>query len=143
MNITDQVFEPFNTFCMQTAHLSPKQKLNNELDKTMFLTEALIEVLNNQWKVDALESSRSVYTQLEIEVGRKYIKVWSYLVSECFALKERVNGRSCFMFVDKNTGAVYKPASYKAPAKHIRFMINQLADNPEIVDPYGSFLYIS
>ena len=90
-----------------------------------------------------LESSRSVYTQLEIEVGRKYIKVWSYLVSECFALKERVNGRSCFMFVDKNTGAVYKPASYKAPAKHIRFMINQLADNPEIVDPYGSFLYIS
>ena len=143
MNITDQIFEPFNTFCMQTAHLSPKQKLNNEFDKTMFLTEALIEVLNNQWKVDALESSRSVYTQLEIEVGRKYIKVWSYLVNECFALNERVNGRSCFMFVDKYSGAVYKPASYKAPAKHIRFWINQLADNPDIVDPYGSFLYIS
>ena len=53
MNITDQIFQPFNTFCMQTAHLSPKQKLNNDLDKTMFLTEALIEVLNNQWKVDA------------------------------------------------------------------------------------------
>ena len=103
----------------------------------------MIEVLNNQWKVDALESSRSVYTQLEIEVGRKYIKVWSYLVSECFALKERVNGRSCFMFVDKYSGAVYKPASYKAPAKGIRFWINQLADNPEICDPYGSFLYIS
>ena len=140
MNIIDQTIQPFNTFCMQTAHLSPTKM---GFDKTMFLTEALIEVLNNQWKVDALESSRSVYTQLEIEVGRKYIKVWSYLVSECFALKERVNGRSCFMFVDKNTGAVYKPASYKAPAKHIRFWINQLADNPDIVDPYGSFLYIS
>ena len=47
--------------------------------KPQFLTEALVEVLNNQWKVDALESSRSVYTQLEIEEGRKYIKVWSYL----------------------------------------------------------------
>jgi len=140
MNITDQIFQPFNTFCMQTAHLSPTKM---GFDKTMFLTEALIEVLNNQWKVDAIESSRSVYTQLEIEVGRKYIKVWSYLISECFALNERVNGRSCFMFVDKNTGAVYKPASYKAPAKHIRYWINQLADNPEIVDPYGSFLYIS
>ena len=60
MNITDQTFQPFNTFCMQTAHLSPKQKW--EFDKTMFLTEALIEVLNNQWKVDALENNRSLYT---------------------------------------------------------------------------------
>ena len=50
--------------------------------KPQFLTEALVEVLNNQWKVDAIESSRSVYTQLEIEQGRKYIKVWSYLVND-------------------------------------------------------------
>ena len=110
--------------------------------KPQFLTEALIEVLNNEWKVDAIESSRSVYTQLEIEVGRKYIKVWSYLVNECFALNERVNGRSCWMFVDKNSGECYKPASYKAPAKGVRYLITQLADNPHICDPYGSFLYL-
>jgi len=110
--------------------------------KPQFLTEALIEVLNNGWKVDALESSRSVYTQLEIEVGRKYIKVWSYLVSEGFALNERVRGRSCWMFVDKNSGECYKPASYKAPAKGVRYLITQLADNPHICDAYGSFLYL-
>ena len=145
MNITDQIFQPFNTFCMQTAHLSPKQKLNNDFDKTMFLTEALIEQCNNNWKVNSLENNRSVYTQLEIEVGRKYIKVWSYLknTDSVMQVDERLNGRSCFMFVDKYSGAVYKPASYKAPAKGIRFWINQLADNPEICDPYGSFLYIS
>ena len=142
MNITDQIFEPFNTFCMQTAHLSPKQKLNNELDKTIFLTEALIEQCNDMWKVNSLENNRSVYTQLEYEVGRTYIKVWSYLKDSNFG-DSRMNGRSCFMFVDKYSGAVYKPASYKAPAKGIRFWINQLADNPDIVDPYGSFLYIS
>jgi hypothetical protein len=142
MNITDQIFEPFNTFCMQTAHLSPKQKLNNELDKTIFLTEALIEQCNDMWKVNSLENNRSVYTQLEYEVGRKYIKVWSYLMDSNFG-DSRMRGRSCFMFVDKYSGAVYKPASYKAPAKHIRFWISQLAEYPEIVDPYGSFLYIS
>ena len=76
MNIIDQTIQPFNTFCMQTAHLSPKQKLNNELDKTIFLTEALIEQCNNMWKVNALESNRSLYHQLEMEIGRKYIKVW-------------------------------------------------------------------
>ena len=106
--------------------------------KPEFLTEALIEVLNNEWKVNALESGHSVYTQLEYEVGRKYIKVWSYLSNS----GERLYGRSCFMFVDKKTGECYKPASYKAPAKGVRYLITQLADNPHICDPYGSFLYL-
>ena len=106
--------------------------------KPEFLTEALIEVLNNQWKVDAIESSSSVYTQLEYEVGRKYIKVWSYLVGS----EGRLSGRSCWMFVDKNSGECYKPASYKAPAKGVRYLITQLADNPHICDAYGSFLYL-
>ena len=109
--------------------------------RPQFLTEALIEVLNNQWKVDAIESGRSVYTQLEYEVGRKYIKVWSYLNDGNFG-DARIKGRSCWMFVDKNTGECYKPASYKAPAKHVRYLITQLADNPHICDPYGSFLYL-
>ena len=106
--------------------------------KPQFLTEALIEVLNNEWKVNGIESGRSVYTQLEIEEGRKYIKVWSYLVVG----DERKSGRSCWMFVDKNSGECYKPASYKAPAKGVRYLITQLADNPHICDPYGSFLYL-
>ena len=110
--------------------------------RPQFLTEALIEVLNNQWKVDAIESGRSVYTQLEYEVGRKYIKVWSYLVDDCETFSERMRGNSCWMFVDKNTGECYKPASYKAPAKYVRYLITQLADNPDICDAYGSFLYL-
>ena len=110
--------------------------------KVEYQVEQLIEMLNNDWKVNSLENNRSVYTQLEYEVGRKYIKVWSYLVSECFALNERVNGRSCWMFVDKKTGECYKPASYKAPAKHVRYLITQLVNNPSACDPYGSFLYL-
>ena len=106
--------------------------------KAEYLTECLIEVLNNQWKVDSIESGRSVFTQLEYEVGRKYIKVWSYLSDA----GDKIRGRSCWMFVDKNTGECYKPASYKAPAKYVRYLITQLADNPHICDPYGSFLYL-
>lgn len=108
--------------------------------KSEFLTESLIEILNDREKVNALESGRTVYTNFEYEVGRKYIKVWSYLRESIFE-DTRLRGRSCYMFVEKNTGAVYKPASYKAPAKGIRFYIEQLADNPDICDPYGSFLY--
>ena len=106
--------------------------------KPEFLTEALIEVLNNEWKVYALESGRSHYHQLEIEVCRKYIKVWEKLITP----HQEDPTRSCWMFVDKNTGECYKPASYKAPAKGVRYLITQLADNPDICDPYGSFLYV-
>ena len=118
--------------------MNTTQKMIVTQTKPEFLTEALIEVLNNEWKVNALENSRSVYHQLEIEVCRKYIKVWETLN------RDGVNdtARSCWMFVDKNTGEVYKPASYKAPAKGVRYLITQLADNPHICDPYGSFLYL-
>ena len=106
--------------------------------KAEYLTESLVEILNNREKVNALESSRSTYTNFEYEVGRKYIKVWSYLMCD----GERRDGRSCYMFVDKNTGEVYKPASYKAPAKGVRYHITVLADNPQVCDPYGTFLYM-
>ena len=105
--------------------------------KAEYQTECLLEVLNDEYKVLAIENNRNSYTQFEYEVGRKYIKVWNYRVSN----GNRENTRSCFMFIDKNDGAVYKPASYKAPAKGIRFYVDQLLDHPEIVDQYGSFLY--
>ena len=79
--------------------------------RPQFLTEALVEVLNNQWKVDAIESIRSVYTQLEIEQGRKYIKVWSYLVNDCFALNERLRVFGCSLTRTPNV----TPASTDLP----------------------------
>tara|TARA_Y100001936_G_scaffold251032_1_gene305559 strand:+ start:1503 stop:1883 length:381 start_codon:yes stop_codon:yes gene_type:complete len=106
--------------------------------KSEFLVDSLIEVLNNEWKVNSIESGHSVYTQLEVEVGRKYIKIWSYLVGS----EGRINGRSCWMFVNNKTGECLKPASWKAPAKGVRFMIDFLANNCHVCDPYGSFLYL-
>lgn len=109
--------------------------------KAEYQTECLLEVLNNQWKVNAIESGRSVYHQLEMEVGRKYIKVWELFIRD--GIKNDLDiSRSCYMFIDKNTGDVYKPASHKAPAKGVRYQIETLCDDPEICDPYGSFLYI-
>ena len=104
---------------------------------TLHGTEELIEQLNNTWKVNYIESGHPSYPQLEIDGGRKYIKVWSYLMSG----GERTRGRSIYLFVDKETGAVYKPASTKAPAKGIRFYLDYLLEHPETCDAYGSFLY--
>ena len=108
------------------------------LSKTEFQTQGLLEVVNNEWKVAAIESSNSTYNKLEYSVGKKYIKVNQFRVHADGSFSN--NG--VFMFIDKETGACYKPASFKAPAKGIRFWIDQLVMYPEMVDPYGSFLYV-
>ena len=106
--------------------------------KTEYLTECLLEVVNNEWKVNATESGRSSYSKLEYSVGKKYIKLNQFRIHA----DNSFSNNGVFMFIDKESGACYKPASYKAPAKGIRFQIEQLVENPEIVDHYGSFLYV-
>jgi hypothetical protein len=104
--------------------------------KAEYLTECLLEVVNNQWKLDITKFES--YSKLEYSVGKKYIKVKQIRMHRHGLTTD--NG--VFMFIDKETGACYKPASFKAPAKGIRFWIDQLVMYPEMVDPYGSFLYV-
>jgi len=71
-----------------------------------------------------------------IESGRKYHKL---------IMETNGNSRSVHAFVDKNSGAVYKSASWKAPAKGIRF--NLLDDNSREecfarCDWAGGYLYM-
>jgi hypothetical protein len=108
------------------------------LSKTEFQTQGLLEVVNNEWTVAAIDSSNSSYSKLEYSVGKKYIKVNQFRVHA----EGSFSNNGVFMFIDKETGACYKPASFKAPAKGIRFWIDQLVMYPEMVDPYGSFLYV-
>ena len=46
--------------------------------------------------------------QFKLELGRKYWKI------------NETNG-GVHAFVDRNNGNVFKPASYKSPAKHVRY----------------------
>jgi hypothetical protein len=128
LTLSDSIFTNFFIIIMTTITQS----------KTEFQTQGLLEVVNNEWKVAAIESSNSTYNKLEYSVGKKYIKVNQFRVHA----DNSFSNNGVFMFIDKETGACYKPASYKAPAKGIRFWIDQLVMYPEMVDPYGSFLYV-
>ena len=71
-----------------------------------------------------------------IESGRKYHK----LIMETGA-----GSRSVHAFIDKKTGDVYKPASFKAPAKHVRFNLCIMSDREWLLanaDWAGGYLYI-
>ncbi len=73
--------------------------------------------------------------------GRKYHKIWD---SDICPNTQRET-RSCHAFIDKKTGEVYKPASYKAPAKGVRFNLNIISSREECfekADWAGAYLYI-
>jgi hypothetical protein len=72
-----------------------------------------------------------------IESGRKYHKI---------IMETNGGSRSVHAFVDKKTGEVYKPASFKAPAKHVRFnllMIESREKCFERADWAGGYLYLN
>jgi hypothetical protein len=102
--------------------------------KVQFQLEALLEVLNDEWKVSAIESGHVFYHQLTYAVGKRYYKI--------IANDDPGAHRSVWMFVDKVTGNCYKPATWNARAAGVRYTMDQLIENPDLCDPYGSFLYI-
>ena len=71
-----------------------------------------------------------------IESGRKYHKL---------IMETGSGSRSVHAFVDKKTGDLYKPASFKAPAKHVRFNLCIISDREwllENADWAGGYLYM-
>lgn len=69
--------------------------------------------------------------------GRKYAKVVSS--------NKGGNHNSVFCFIDRKTGDVYKAATWKAPAKHVRYTLTDEESAQELAhksDAYGSFLYM-
>ena len=75
-----------------------------------------------------------------IETGRKYHKIIMEIPNE-----NRDPSRSVHAFVDKKTGEVYKAASYKAPAKIVRFNLLNIASREQCfarADWAGGYLYV-
>ena len=69
-----------------------------------------------------------------MESGRKYWKV------------NQIDG-GVHSFVDKKTGEVYKPASWRGPTKHVRFDLRLIKDREKLHDPRftdwaGGHLYL-
>ena len=71
-----------------------------------------------------------------IESGRKYHKI---------VMETNGQSRSVHAFVDKKTGEVYKPASFKAPAKIVRYNLLMIESREECfarADWAGGCLYV-
>lgn len=73
------------------------------------------------WRVD-----------LEIQSGSRFDKI-----VKSTACGDSSESRSVYAFIEKKTGDIYKPASWKAPAKHARGNIYAEDGGLKCADPYG------
>ena len=70
--------------------------------------------------------------RFSVELGRKYWKIIQ-------------NQGGVHAFVDRNTGEVYKPASWKSPAKHVRYDLSIISQRDACLsnaDWAGGYLYL-
>ena len=99
-----------------------------------------------QERIEEIENGTANLYKWDYKVGKKFIKVFN-LQFDTFRDRNEYREGSVTAFIDKNTGEVYKPASWKAPAKHVRFDLRLIKDrefllNPENCDWAGGHLYM-
>ena len=78
-------------------------------------------------QLEDVKNGTANLTNFVIKNGRKYYKIM-HREFDTFQDRNEWREGSVHAFVDKNTGEVYKPASYNSPAKHVRYdmrIINQ------------------
>ena len=89
-------------------------------------------------RIEALKRGEDLY-EFVIETGRKYHKIIMVVPNG-----DRPASRSVHAFVDKKTGELYKAASFKAPAKGVRFDLRVITDREFVLencDWAGGYLY--
>ena len=96
-----------------------------------------------------IENGTANLMKFKVYTGKRYYKI----VQQEFETweKSRNYGKyadgSVHAFVDKKTGQVYKPASWQAPAKHVRFDLRIIREreflfNSNNTDWAGGYLYL-
>ena len=100
-------------------------------------------------QLDAIENGQENLYKFVVKTGKRYYKI----VQQEFETweKSKYYGQyrdgSVHAFVDKQTGQVYKPASWQAPAKHVRFDLRIIREreflfNSNNTDWAGGYLYL-
>jgi hypothetical protein len=89
-------------------------------------------------RLEEIENGTANLYKFDYQVGKKYIKVFNLQYQESNDYYNRPAGYrqgSVTAFIDKNTGEVYKPASWKSPAKNVRFDLRIIREREFLLDP--------
>ena len=97
-------------------------------------------------QLDEIENGTAKLMYFKIKTGKKFYKIVQ-MNFDTFQNRNEYREGSVHAFVDKKTGQVYKPASWQAPAKHVRFDLRIIREreflfNSNNTDWAGGYLYL-
>ena len=97
-------------------------------------------------QLDEIENGTAKLMYFKIKTGKKFYKIVQ-MNFDTFQNRNEYREGSVHAFVDKQTGQVYKPASWQAPAKHVRYDLRIIREreflfNSNNTDWAGGYLYL-
>ena len=97
-------------------------------------------------EIEATENGTANLMKFRIQKGKKYYKIIQQDF-DTFRDRNEYKDGGVHAFVDKKTGEVYKPASWKSPAKYVRYDLRIIEDRAKLHDPTftgwaGGYLYL-
>ena len=100
-------------------------------------------------QLNDVQTGKAKLMWFKVYSGKKYYKIVQQEFETWKGSKyyQQYSDGSVHAFVDKETGEVYKPASWRAPAKHVRFDMRderhlQFLLDPKNVGWAGGYLYL-
>ena len=97
-------------------------------------------------QLDAIENGTANLMKFKVKTGKKYYKIVQ-MEFDTFQNRNEYRAGSVHAFVDKQTGQVYKPASWQAPAKHVRYDLRIIKEREFLFNSNntgwaGGYLYL-
>ena len=97
-------------------------------------------------QLDAIENGTANLMKFKIKTGKKFYKIVQ-MNFDTFQNRNEYREGSVHAFVDKKTGQVYKPASWQAPAKHVRYDLRIIREREFLFNSNntgwaGGYLYL-
>ena len=96
--------------------------------------------------LDAIENGTANLMKFKVKTGKKFYKIVQ-MEFDTFQNRNEYREGSVHAFVDKKTGQVYKPASWQAPAKHVRYDLRIIREREFLFNSNntgwaGGYLYL-
>ena len=97
-------------------------------------------------QLDAIENGTANLMKFKVNTGKKYYNIVQ-MNFDTFQNRNEYREGSVHAFVDKKTGQVYKPASWQAPAKHVRYDLRIIREREFLFNSNntgwaGGYLYL-
>ena len=97
-------------------------------------------------QLDEIENGTANLMKFKVKTGKKFYKIVQ-MNFDTFQNRNEYREGSVHAFVDKKTGQVYKPASWQAPAKHVRYDLRIIREREFLFNSNntgwaGGYLYL-